>query len=298
MEPRLLRKGRHVLLGVAVPLALALGATHVAAGGAPAEATASGAGGAPDDVGSAIRYEDDRLSADVTDMGLHAMLNEIGRQSGARVRIEGVADRSVSERFTRLPLHEALRRVLGEEENFSLTYTQASDGRSVEARLKELRVYGAGGPTATAAPERTEERRAARGDDRSLEGSLMEGFSKLLDRHSDIELRSGSPLVAAMGGERVSLQDVMNVAMRDDDPALRAEAAGELARVVDSDAGAVALLGAGNASGINPDTIAAVLHASGGAHAEEFLGHMAKRLRTPALRVRANQVLGRLRRLQ
>lgn len=255
-------------------------------------------GDAPADQDNGIRYEGDRLTASVTGMGLHAMLKEIGRQSGARVRIEGVADRTVAETFTRLPLHEALRRVLGENENFALTYVEAehSDGGSGESRLKELRVYGDGGATITAAPSQPGDALAAETNARPS-GSLMEEFSRLLDRHSELQLRPGSPLAAAMGGERVAFQDVVTVAIGNDDPALRTEAADVLARVLDSDAGARALLSAGQPSGMDAGAMAAVLHASGGAHTEEFLGHMAKSLKTPALRVRANQVLGRLRQL-
>ena len=88
-----------------------------------------------------IRYEENRLTARVSGMSLHALLMEVGRQSGARVVIEGAADRTVTETFTRLPLDEALRRVLTDE-NFSLIYgtERGPKGESLGTRLKDARL--------------------------------------------------------------------------------------------------------------------------------------------------------------
>jgi hypothetical protein len=49
---------------------------------------------------------------------------------------------------------------------------------------------------------------------------------------------------------------------------------------------------------MDPDAIAAVVRAAGGPHAEEFLGLVARNLKDPAMRVRANQILARMRRLE
>ncbi len=93
-----------------------------------------------------VRCEGDRLTLDVASMPLRTLLLEVGRQSGAQVRIEGLDDRTVSEAFTRVRLDEALRRVLGDS-NFTLVYAAASqsDGKPSSLRLKELRVYGGEG---------------------------------------------------------------------------------------------------------------------------------------------------------
>lgn len=94
-----------------------------------------------------VRCEGDRLTLDVASMPLRTLLLEVGRQSGAQVRIEGLDERTVSEAFTRLPLDEAFRRLLGDS-NFTLVYAGASetDGKPSSLRLKELRVYGGDGP--------------------------------------------------------------------------------------------------------------------------------------------------------
>ena len=100
-----------------------------------------------DDGGNVVRFEGDRLTLDVSDMSLRSLLLEVAQQSGARVQMDGVPDRSVSEAFTRLPIDEALRRLLGEQ-SFTLVYAERSraGGGGAGLHLKELRVYGGEGP--------------------------------------------------------------------------------------------------------------------------------------------------------
>ena len=158
-RPRWLRRALPV---VGLSASVAFLGLCVAGGRCAALATETGADAASDSEGPTaamsetgaddaqpLRYENDRLTGDVVDMSLHAMLMEIGRQGGARVRIEGVADRDVSGRFPGLPLYEGLRRVLGED-NFTLVYSGGSGGQSDTPRLKEIQVFGGGeGPSVT-----------------------------------------------------------------------------------------------------------------------------------------------------
>ena len=100
-----------------------------------------------------VRYAEGHLTVDVVNMPLGDLLMELGRQSGARVRVEGLDDRTVTDAFTRLSLDAALRRlVVGK--NFSLTYTEQRNpnGNLVETRLKELTVYGGTGSVSTDRP--------------------------------------------------------------------------------------------------------------------------------------------------
>ena len=102
-----------------------------------------------------VRCEGDRLTLDVASMPLRTLLLEVGRQSGAQVRIEGLDERTVSEAFTRLPLDEALRRLLGDS-NFTLVYAGAPEtgDKPSSLRLKELRVYGGEGPVVSSTAAR------------------------------------------------------------------------------------------------------------------------------------------------
>lgn len=104
----------------------------------------------PGEYASVFRYESNRLSANVTDMPVRSLILELGRQSGARVRIDGLENRTVSDSFERLPLEEALRRLLGDR-SFTLIYSQEQnvEGHTISPRLKELRVFGGEGAVVT-----------------------------------------------------------------------------------------------------------------------------------------------------
>ncbi len=251
-----------------------------------------------------IRYEDDRLTVAVRETSLHALLREIGRQTQAQVRIEAVSDRTVSDRFTRLPLHEALRRLLNEE-NFTLTYSQeAGKAPGGGARRTELPIYGGGGSVVKLRPAPDAEQGAGAGVDAEAaaglaaagaSGTMMEQLSQLLQRHARIELPGNSRLAAALGSESASVQELVATAMHTDDTQVRAEAAKVLAGVFDGDPQARALVSSADATGMDPGAVAALMRTSGGPHADEFLLQVAMHLRTPALRVRANQILAALR---
>jgi hypothetical protein len=100
-----------------------------------------------------VRYEDGQLTVDVLDMPLEDLLMEVGHQSGARVRVEGLEKRTVTDAFTRLSLDAALRRLV-RGKNFSLVYAEKRDktGKAVGTRLKELTVYGGRGSVRTYQP--------------------------------------------------------------------------------------------------------------------------------------------------
>jgi hypothetical protein len=287
-----------LLLSVAVVRVAAAAAAVVeeAAPDAAAEESERSASEAP-----ALLYRDDRLTANVSQMSVHALLSEIGRQSGARVRMEGVADRDVSARFAGLPLPEALRRILGEE-NFTLVYgrTRAASGEPGGAGLREIQVFGDGGTGVTpqrlaAAAQPPPTVAGGQADANTvIAGGVMAQLSRVLENHGDIQLPPGSSLAATLGSEQASFQQLIGVAMRDGDRALRREAAEVLAGVFDSDPEARALLAAPGDAALDPEVIASFVRASGGPNAEEFLGDMAQRLRTPALRAKVNQIRARL----
>ena len=115
-----------------------------------------------EEAGDVIRYEGDRLTIDVVDMSLRALLLEVGRVSGARVRIDGLEDRTVSDAFTRLPLDHGLRRLLGNR-SFTVTFAneRSADGKVIGARPKELRIYGGEGTSVTRSSSARAKRRTS-----------------------------------------------------------------------------------------------------------------------------------------
>ena len=266
---------------------------------AAAATTDEGAAGAPP-ANSGLLYQDDRLTADVSGMSVHAVLMEIGRQSGARVRLEGVGDRQISGRFTRLPLEEALHRILGEE-NFTLVYGRAPGaGAAGPARLREIQVFGSGGSSVTSQrPHTPGEGQALVGVGEAdpiaaAAGGMMTQLARVLEKHGEIQLPPGGSLAASLGSEQASFQQLVGLAMGENNRQLRAEAAEVLAGVFDSDPDARALLSAPGDAALDPEMVASFVRASGGPHAEEFLGDMAQHLKTPALRVKLNQIRARL----
>jgi hypothetical protein len=255
----------------------------------------------PDESYRFVRYEENRLSANVSGMSLQVLLMEIGQQSGAHVRLDGFTDRIVSDRFNELPLEDALRRLLPGE-SYTVMYAKETtpDGQIVGTRLKELHVYGTGTSVATSQqpPSRPTAAGAEPDAPPNSPGSVLKQFSGFVQRHNEIELEEGSELADALNSDRTSFSTLMTTALHEDDPALRAEAARVMAGVFDGDQEAKRLMNDEGGLGQNVDAVAAVVHTSGGPHAEELLVHMGRHLRTPALRLRANQILARLRRLR
>ncbi len=246
-----------------------------------------------------VRYVGDRLSVDVVSESLHRVLFEIGRQSGAQLRLEGVGDRQISDRFSDVPLDDALRRLFTSE-NFTLVYVRERDpgGRGTRSRLAELQVFGDGNEATTiraAAPTNGTATAPAGVAPGLPSGTMMEQLAQLLERHAAIPVPPGGPLATALGADTASVQHVLATAMQTEDTAVRAEAARLLAGVFDGDPQTRALVGSAETSGVNTDVIAAAVRASGGPHAQDVLREIAINLRSPDLRVRANQILARLR---
>lgn len=83
-----------------------------------------------------VEYRDDRLTVRLEQAPLAAVVAAIARQSGAEVRGELLAPYDVTTDFERVPVKEALERLL-KAQNFTLTYRE--DGRLKVIELKALR---------------------------------------------------------------------------------------------------------------------------------------------------------------
>jgi hypothetical protein len=252
--------------------------------------------------GTLVRYHDDRLTVALADAALGTVLREIGRQSGARIRIDGIADRQVSLSFERLRLDEGLRRLL-DHENFTLIYTEqrGPDGRVLRTRLKELQVFGthsaapaapAGAVTPGAALPAVPSASVA-----TNAASALGEMSQLFQKYQAIPLPPGGALATALGADTATFQSLLETAMRSDQMAHRAEAARLLEGVLDSDAEARQSLTRA-IGGMDAAALAGLVRASAGDHGEEMVRHLASNLRTPELRFKANEVLLRLRRAE
>jgi hypothetical protein len=81
-----------------------------------------------------VAYDDDRLTVHADRVPLADVVREIGRQSGAEIVGEVRKPRDVTRQFERVPLVDALARLLGEQ-NFTLRY-------GAEGKLRKISLLG------------------------------------------------------------------------------------------------------------------------------------------------------------
>ena len=98
-------------------------------GSAPSDHGETALPTAPD--AAVIRYARDLLTVHVAGGSLFGLLQEIGRQSGVRIRGEFSDGRQVSADFADVPLPEALHRLIGDQ-NFVLVYDDQHRPRVLE----------------------------------------------------------------------------------------------------------------------------------------------------------------------
>jgi hypothetical protein len=271
----------------------------LAAVGGPTGARADDVGSEADIVAEEgfVRFEDNHLTANISSMSLSAVLMEVGTQSGALVTLDGFADRTASDRFADVPIEDALRRLLPNE-NFTVIYAKerGPDGQVVGARVKEIHVYGSGGTRVSNADSAA--RAQAAPDAQGADGTLMQQFGAFLQRHKAVGIDADGELAGALNTSSPPLTTLMKEAIQNDDPTIRAEAAKVVAGVFDADPETPDLVGGrGRVASDKVDKMASALYASGGGYAEEFLRTMGRNLKTPALRLKANQILARIRRM-
>jgi hypothetical protein len=174
--------------------------------------------GAPDPVRAEdklaipVRYRNDKLSVNVTDMPLTDVLKELGRKSGAEIKGEVRQPRNVTTEFEDVPLTEALERLLGEQ-NFTLTYGDDGGLKTVELR---------GGPEAPTKPKEAaaaaETNEAKEYDDRWV--AVWKTFNQ--DRGP---VPVGGKLAELTGKSELNWDYVVNMAYGyEDDAAVRSEA--------------------------------------------------------------------------
>jgi hypothetical protein len=223
-----------------------------------------------------IQYGKDKLTVRVANVPASEVLEEIGRQSGARVRGELRTPLDVTAEFEAVPLPEALYRILGDQ-NFALVYGD-------EGRLKAIRLLAAPqGPatamvgTATTLPP--------------MEAAPI-SLAELFERHEPV-LVSGR-LAEAVGTSGASLQQLFEVGTRNEDAELRGEALQAFLSAVENDAplrGAVV----GQLRTLDDAALTSLLRRAAGEHAEEVATQILTRVRASDLRVRASSVLQKLR---
>jgi hypothetical protein len=152
-----------------------------------------------------IHYADGRVTGELRDADAGEVLREIARQAALEVRGSLAEPRIVTVELVDVPLEQALTRVLGAQ-SFVLSYRKD--------RLHGIRLIGGANPDAIMASPPPMDLPAPPND--------YDGEPALVASHAPIAI--GGRLARAVGSDRTSFAVVMGVAMRHDDPRVRADA--------------------------------------------------------------------------
>lgn len=258
-------------------LVLAWGIMVVASGGS-ADQGARGGGGAATLSGSSnleVHVEGDALTLRADGAPLDEVVRRIAEESGAR--LEGRLERAgtVSADYRRIPLREGLERLL-DDQNFMLAYRP-------DGRLSRLVLMGEPRETRVAVVPATVPEPVEEEDDGGDGGNVFQRRIRL----------APGPTRQHFGRERATLQELLDVAFRSTDRALRDDAMRTALRAIDEkpdiNAAVSALL-----AGANEDTLATSIKAMAGEHAREAVAQFISLSRTAALRDIGVRVMQRL----
>jgi hypothetical protein len=163
-----------------------------------------------------VQYDDGRLTAHLENADLTAVLVEIAGQAGLEIRGAPVDPRPVTIALDHVPLADALGRLLVGQ-SFVLRYTDAG--------LRGVRFLG--NSTATIVPASA----PISADPADLREVPPSGAQEASHRPVAI----GGRLARAIGADHANFSDVVDVAMRNADPRVRADALRIGFRILDSE---------------------------------------------------------------
>jgi hypothetical protein len=230
-----------------------------------------------------IEYAKDALTVRLTKVPVAEVLDELSRQSGAEIRGQVRGGAEATAQFDAVPLPEALHRLLGDQ-NFALVY---GDG----GRLKSVRLLGGtpgepGAAAVAAAPANVPPPVQVPVEPRTL------GLAALVARHAPVPV-SGR-LATLVGAPNASLQQLLDIGMRNEDATLRAEAVRSVVATLEGDpnlrAAAISEIGS-----LDDGSLSAILRSAAGEHAEEVAMQILTQARASEIRVKASSVLQKLR---
>jgi hypothetical protein len=167
---------------------------------------------ASDHTGLRVDYRDDRLSAHLEEVPLRQVLDAIAAASGAQIRGQPINDQPVSTDLDAVPIDDALHRLLGSQ-NFTLSF--GSHGQ-----LKTVVLLG--GPEAPAAPS---DRPTAAGivPPAPAAPAFPLSLSRAFTRHRPVPVPE--QLAEALGADRATFPQLLEMATVDDDGTHRSQAA-------------------------------------------------------------------------
>ncbi len=243
---------------------LAIGLFYVTVSFTPLSATGQDEGALRTEAGTwpsqssrLVRFANDALTVEVKDAPLEEVLREVARQSGLSIVWYGTISESISISFQRLSLEKALTRIL-RNHSFALAYSQAREGPSKDARLRELWIIPKGAKGApvpsTVVVSKTEEdllreeatdfallRAALRSDDSWEREDAVEALAEIgrpeavqflrpALRDEDEDVREAAiAALANIGGDEAAL--ALAIVLQDEDEWFREEAVEALGEI-------------------------------------------------------------------
>ena len=167
-----------------------------------------------------VRYRDDKVSVDLDEAPVDAVLQALAKESGAELVGSTRAEHPLTMSFEDVPLKEALERLVGAQ-NFTLKYDEHGKLRAIELR---------GGPEAKK-PGKPAEPTTNYAEDTS--NPKHRAFFKPFDRRDTIPI-SGD-LKKRIGKDEVGWDFLGNTAIGDQDPRIRQAAVHALMKALDQD---------------------------------------------------------------
>jgi hypothetical protein len=226
-----------------------------------------------------VRYRDDKVSVDLHEASVEAVLQALAKESGAELVGSTRAERPLTMSFDDVPVKEALERLVGAQ-NFTLKYDEAGKLRAIELR---------GGPEAAKAPKPGE---PTKSEGENTTPAKQYAFFKAFDRSGTIPV-SGE-LKKALGRDEVGWDYLGNTAIAHQDPRVRQAAMHALVTALDQDPEMKdSVLASLNA--MSPEELAAFARERGHYRAEDLVRNVMRETSDQELRARARDVLRELR---
>jgi hypothetical protein len=212
-----------------------------------------------------VRYDRARLSVRIHRVPLEDVLAAVSRETGITIEGQPLDRRDVSKRFDRLPLGQALKRIVGRQ-NFVLSY--AADGRP--QRLVLL-----GAPLSPPAVKPPVQQRGV-------------NALRALLAHPPIAV---PPRAAkALGGNRLPVVRVLT-GLRNDDPLVRNECASAIVAAIEAHAPTLAAM-----QQLEAQQLVDFITGQAGPHAADAAARFYRAARDPRLKSKLSTVLAAVRR--
>jgi hypothetical protein len=226
-----------------------------------------------------VTYANDRVTATLHAVPLADVLRALGAASGADIRGGIVAPRDVTAELDAVPLPEALHRLLGEQ-NFTVSYG-AGD------RLKAVVLLG--GPEAPPPPASPVAETAP-----SAPGPAVFPLqlSRAFTRHRPVAVPDD--LAAAMGVQRATFTELLQVATGADDGVRRAQATQVVLSALEKESG-IRRSFLRTLHRLDAPSLDGIMASESGPRFQEILEYLAAHSREPSLQKKAGIVLEQLR---